>query len=287
LAPYETLIEQLYVEEFSLATALDTSDIVLHVEGPAVENREPRLSILTSFFSGVKSEIRHVATALLGVEGKTGLPRDMDLSLTALAPGSLFIGLRIADPDDVEHTGQMITADPYLEATRNAVHAMGLVSRYLGKGLDDPEGLKSDIPDAKVRDVALAAFQRLAPSDKRGISAVGISVKSEAGEPISSVRLTSETRASLRKKFHEAIKSPVSITVEGLIREIDLDLQRCEIRHVEALNFFEVRCHYPKEMESEIKKLLDKRVVAQGPAEIDRSGRPNLMTISVVKQLDT
>lgn len=287
LEPYQTALEEVYADDFSLAKVLDASDLVVHIEGPALDTHAPRITLLSSFFTNVNAEVRKIAAAILGVGNAHDLPTDLNLGLAAVAPGSLYLGLKVQALSDAEALPLGEAADPYLDATKQAVKTLGVVSRTVS---ETPTAQSIAMPpmDPLVRDVALSAVQRLSPSDKAkrgGVDSVELSIPGAPGESPSTGKLTPETRRELKRHLDAPLVQTVPGEFEGWIREVDLDLRRFELRRVEIGNSMEVRCRYESRFEAQVKSLLDRRVRVSGQVQLNPAGKPSLMEIESIQSV--
>jgi hypothetical protein len=281
LSPYRTALEELYTSDFSLARLLDNSDLVVHLEGPALDKHTPSLTILSNLFFDVNAEVRNIAAAILGMARTKELPKDLNLGLAALAPGSLYVGLNVTDSsgDSEQLLGNEI--DPYVDATRKAVKTLGVVSKFVSGDVTE-SAFAENLPDPRVRDVAISAMQRLAPSNrsvKNGVNSIEIGVRNESGGESSSVKLTPETKQRLRDQLTTTMVAPYSAEYVGWIREVDLDLRRFEIRRLEIGDALELRCRYQTEFEGEVLRLVNCRARVNGFVQLDAAGKPSLMEV--------
>jgi len=289
LSPYRAAIEELYTSDFSLARVLDNSDLVVHLEGPALEKHSPRLTILSNLFFDVNAEVRNIAAAILGLAKTKELPKDLNLGLAALAPGSLYVGLNVTESgeDSTPSLGDEI--DPYLDATRKAVKTLGVVSKFI-TGDEAESAFVENVPDPRVRDVAVSAMQRLAPSSrdvKNGVNSIEIGIRGAREGESSNVKLTPETKQRLRAQLTSVMEAPNSAEFEGWIREVDLDLRRFELRRLEIGDVLELRCRYQPLFEADVKRLLDKRARVSGLVQLNAAGLPTMMELERIADAPT
>ena len=69
----------------------------------------------------------------------------------------------------------------------------------------------------------------------------------------------------------------------GVVREIDLDAKRFEIRHVADVGA--IRCVYGPHMEEQARQVLDKRVRVDGQYETLPNRKPRLIEVSAMDVL--
>jgi hypothetical protein len=277
-APLFKEIDSLYETEFPLAKAMDESDLIVHLEGPALSDHTPRLALIESVFANLRQQILSVARAVANLgDGARLSEADVDLSLSALAPGSLYVGIRAESP--ISRDGQrhlLGEQDPILEATRKAIRSISIVSQHLR---DDSDAVISEIPDANVRDAALLAVARLAPTKQSGVRKVTLSSAIE-GQAIMGVGLTTKIRTELRQQIRSSRPTGTRIvTYQGEIREIDLDFDRFELRRLEESPTASIRCILLADAAVDLKNLAGKRVQVTATIANDISGLPNVIHV--------
>lgn len=285
--PYIELLKSMYAEDYPLAKAIEESDLLLRLEGPAINKENPRLSVITGVFKNVRTEVANIAKAIAQIsDSKKRLPKEMDLGLSAYAKGSLILGFTLPSAEELEESagGQQSLLgeqDPLYQAAREAIRTIGVITRHLSEG-KTVEDLSDAIPDPRVRDTALLAIEKLSPTGRQGIQTVSISGKQTGGEE--PVQLTSIVREDIRQHLQQPVISDEEIDIVGDVREIDLDANRFEIRHIENMEINDVRCKY-KVTDAEASDWLNKRVRVHGIVERDASGRPRLLDVTSVKVL--
>ncbi len=276
-APYYQLLDELFAEELPWANAMDSSDMVVRLKGPAADQDAPRVSLLTDVLGLLRKQVQGIAKALMQAHGNENFPDTLDLGLSAFARGSIVLGLKVRS----EPSGQQSLLgenDLLFDATRSAVHRLGEVSRFLDEG-----GVHDDIvealPDPALRDVVLSAASKLAPTGRRGIDTVQLVHPGATwGDP-----MTPATRVALRQALTRPIKRRGFFEATGVVRELDLDLMRFELRNVREIG--SIRCVYAGIPESQARALLGATVVVAGDAALDVNGRAKLMQISDYKIL--
>lgn len=282
--PYYELLNSLHSEDYPLANAIENSDLVVRIEGRAIDKDSPRVSVVTSYFEKVRTQVTNIAKALANLDDRQRrLPRQFDLTVSAFAKGSLVLGFSLPTLQDLEEDGQATlfgVDDPMYQAARKAMQTLGVVS-HLVIDKASTEAIAEAVPDAKVRDVALAAVKELAPSGRTGVSSVSLAGK-EVGA-FDQGKLTKETREVATQAMEHPVESDEVATFHGQVREIDLDAFRFELRHVENLEANEVRCIYAGYSDNEASKWLNKFVVVSGLVERDSKGKARLMEIQSIK----
>lgn len=278
-------VDELYETEFPLAKAMDESDLVFHLEGPALRDHTPKLKLIEAVFSNIRQQVFSVAKAVAQLGDNVNLSdHDVELSLSALAPGSLYIGIKAEAPE--RHDGQqyMLGADdPILRATREAMRSIRVISKILD---EDSLEAREEIPDAKVRDAALVAVARLAPTTKSGIARVTIASsderRSEVGSP-----LTPKLRKELRSQLRQDRKAgPTQFSIRGDVRELDLDFRRFELRRLALDPNASIRCQLSSDAMVNLEKLAGRHVEVFGFGEQASGGFPRMLRVVRVSVLN-
>ena len=284
-APYRETLKSMYAEDYPLAKAMEESDLLVSLEGPAISRNNPKISIISSVFGKVRVQVAKVAKTLANIGDTRATPSEMDLGLSAFARGSLILGFTLpTDEEMAEKGGQTsLFSEQYLRAAREAVKTLGIVTQHIteGRSLDD---LSSIIPDVRVRETALAAVKEFAPTTRSGINTVRISAKAIPG--IKPRPLTPEIRETVnRRLLHPVTDSALAVadrpvSLIGDVREIDLDAHRFDLRHIERMEINDVRCSYLDASDEEAKEWLNRHVRVTGIVERDPQGRTRLLEIT-------
>jgi len=282
--PLIAKLKELYSQDYPLATTKDNSDLFLHIEGKGVED-DPRVSIVTSIFSNVRFQVRDLTKAIATIQVEEPLlPKHVDLELTGIARGSLFVGFKA--PDEIFYKNERSIFgkdDPLLVATKAALKAINTVSHEVTDfdGITESEELSSIISDPKVRDASLVAVKRISPSNRSLIDTVSVTGRGDERRPAD---LTSETRRNLNKVLKKPVVSNERDTFVGRIREIDLDARRFELRGIADQQLQSIRCMYTKDHNFDPRRIIDANVRVSGLISRDASGRPRLLSVD---DLDT
>ncbi|MDX6574858.1 MAG: hypothetical protein QOE96_811 [Blastocatellia bacterium] len=284
--PYVELLKSMYAEDYPLAKAIEDSDLLLRLEGPAISRENPRISVITGVFGRVRLQVTKVAKAVAHIAEMKGTPDEMDLGLSAFAKGSLILGFTLPSTEQLsEKQGQSsLFAEDYYRAAKEAIRTIGLVTRHVteGRSLDE---LSEIIPDVRVRDTALFAVKELAPTSRSGINSVRVS-----GKDIVSLDLDRPLTPAIRDEVHKRLQHPVTanqssieeapISLVGAVREMDLDTHRFDLRQIENMEINDVRCSYLDAGDEEAKQWLNKHVRVTGMVERDATGRAKLLEIT-------
>jgi len=260
---------------FPLEHLLKTSDLVFHAEGPAVRTDAPALSAFNWLSRAMETALRKLSGELFDLSERDSkkLGRALDLRLTGMAPGSLYLGVALAPPS---HDLVLMEDEPVFKRLRETFRALPAVTDAIGDE-DVLPSMTEVLPDAAERDATLAALLRLSPTGKQGIHTLDVTSPGNAHGTLSQ-----RERVVLR----EAIKRPKlanqkSGTFTGEVREADLDKNRIHLRGVP--NVGSLRCVLPKLDKS----LFGETVRVTGEYESDRSGRPRLMLVERIELIST
>lgn len=284
--PYLELLGQLYRDEYLFAQLVDGSDLVARFEGPAVAGKVPTISVVTSMCSALRKQIRHVAMSIAGLEANERLawPAELDPRLSGMAPGSLVVGVSVQAEESAALEGQATLPDvsrPVLEAVRAAIRSIATVTQHVhDKGLD--EGINEDCPDPAVRDTVVVAACELAPTGKKGIDRLSLYGEDAPGR--AAVPLTPKSRRVLKGEVRRPVRVTGSGRFKGVVRAIDLDARRFEIRSVDDIGA--IRCIYGSDRDAMAKNMLDKIVVVDGEYEAQADQRPRLIQVSSMEVVE-
>ncbi len=273
--PYFRLLDELFVDELPWAQAMDNSDLVMRLKGPAADEDAPRVKLIADTFDSLRDQIQKIAKSIAGVTGQgRGFPEDLDLGLSAFARGSVVLGLRVRTAGDTQQSSLLDDQDPLLLATRDAVRKLGEVSRFIQDSKFDDVGIKEEIPDPGVRDTILGAAVKLAPTGKKGIDSVELTVPERSAQQLV---MTPKTRTTIRQAMVKPVKRKEFGNFTGVVRELDLDLQRLELRRMSGVP--SLRCAYADVPELRAMSLLNATVRVSGPVEYGPDGSPRLLQI--------
>ncbi len=97
--PYYQLLDRLYREDLPLANAVDSSDLLLHLDGVGLQTVNPRLSLVAGVFGDVRKQVSGMIKILAGaIDENLSLPKEIDLGLSSFARGSLYLGFSLPEP---------------------------------------------------------------------------------------------------------------------------------------------------------------------------------------------
>jgi len=282
---YQQSLQKIYSEDLPLAMLKDTSDIILHAEGPAARHHAAGSAMVSWLCGEAERRIRQLGMAALKLTGKTADAAEQDLRvlLNGLAPGSLYLGFSVDSAQRMAESQEELQIfdgeTGTLDAIRDAVRMLPLVQKFVGDESINTE-IVEVINDPVVRDASLMAAYHLSPTGRRGIHTIEISApgsKERAGA------YTNRERVVLRES---AMRSPVMRQVKsgifvGELREVDLDAKRFHLREVPQIG--SIRCVLGDLNADTARKLIGHGVRVTGPYESDELGRPRLMRVETVE----
>lgn len=283
-APYLKLLRSLYSDEFPFAQLTDSSDLVARFRGPAVDIHDPTVSIVISLFSDLREQIRGIAKSIVGLasERRVLWPAQLDPHLSGVAHGSLLVGISVSPPASDTPKGHQYevegASDQVFESVRTAVRSLSLVARYVtDTGIN--ESIREAFPDPAIRDTVMVAAKRLAPTGRRGIESVSFSSPDTSQDQIET--LTTRSRLALASALVSPVKVNTSGAFEGLLREVDLDARRFEIRGVSGVGA--IRCVYGPMHDQAVRSALDARVRVRGRYDTIEGQRPRFMAVDLLE----
>lgn len=264
-------------ESLPLARVMDESDLVLHAEGPGATHDLPWLSALNWITTTADKNLRHLSSAmfdLLGTDGKT-LSKAMDLRLSGIAPGSLWVGVKMMPPP-----ADLLPEDSALfDTMTQQIGMLPEITRFI-----DDEGMRAGLdefsPDPAIRDMQLSTLYRFSPTGRRGIHTLEISSRDSGA-----ASLSQRERVVLKEAIdHPDTKESKPGSFIGHVREADLDKKRLHLREVKDLGT--LRCVLPELTTNTARSLLGKLVRAEGRYQTDRNGKPRLLFVDQIHPIN-
>lgn len=254
---------------FPLENLLTTSDLIFHAEGPAVRDAAPRLSAFNWLSGTAERALRSLSGALfdLSDSNEKALKKALDLRLTGMAPGSLYLGFALAQTES-----DLIPAEdePVFARVREAVRRLPMLTDAIGDEVLLSTAAEM-IPDAAERDAALNALLRMSPTGRNGIHTLDMSAPGQ-----SRGSLSQRERVVLRDAIrHPALANRKRGTFTGLVRGLDLDSHRLTLRQISGVG--SLRCVLPALDKTKAQQAIGEYVRIGGEYETDRSGRPRLL----------
>jgi hypothetical protein len=141
------------------------------------------------------------------------------------------------------------------------------------------DSIVADFPDPAVRDTVLVAASRLAPTGRRGIDQVTF-IDAELEEQ-KATPLTPKSRKVLKQALAKPLRVSGTGDFEGVVREIDLDAMRFEIRRVRGAGA--IRCVYGPSHQNLVRTILDATVRVAGTFEVFLNQQPRLVAVQTIE----
>lgn len=262
---------------FPLENLLKSSDLIFHAEGPAVRDSSPKLSAFNWLSGTAERALRSLSGSLfdLSERDEKRLKKALDLRLTGMAPGSLYLGFAIAQyPADI----LPVDDEPVFAQVREAIRRLPVLTDAIGDEAMLPVAVEL-VPDAAVRDASLNALLKMSPTGRNGIHTLDMTSPGE-----SRGRLSQRERVVLR----DAIRRPDLAnrkrgTFTGLVRGLDLDSHRLTLRDVSGVG--SLRCVLPELDKSKAQQAIGEQVRISGEYETDRSGKPRLILADSIEPI--
>ena len=280
--PYLDLLRSLYQDEYAFAQLADSSDLVARFTGPAVSRDDPTVTIVTNLFTDLRDQIRGIAKSIVGLSHAHRLrwPSELDPHLSGVTHGSLVVGISIARPSDDFTAGQADLpgiSEQIFYSVREAVRNLSVIAHYVGEKRIDEE-IVERFPDPAIRDTVLVAISNLAPSGRRGIDSLSLYGPDQEREP---PILTPNSRKVLNQALLKPVRESGTGSFEGVVREIDLDARRFEIRRVR--NAGTIRCVYSPDQHELVRKILDAQIKVSGNYEALADQQPRLVAVNKIE----
>ncbi|MBI6780549.1 hypothetical protein [Pseudomonas syringae] len=263
------MIETIYVEEMPLARILDTSDLVMHAEGPSTASAAPGLHAFNWLCGAAEKQIRALARSIFDlseIDSKFFAKR-LDLRFSGFAPGSIYAGFSLSTISSILGSDE---PEPVYEKLRHAIRQLPTIPEFIGdERLSD--GISELMPDPALRDASLEALFKLSPTGRAGIHTIDIS-----SPDANKNALTNRDRVVLKA----ALLRPMTKTKRfgrfvGEVRAIDLDSSRIMLRNVDTIGA--LRCVIPEDNGDMGKSILGQWVCIEGEYESDASDKPRLL----------
>jgi hypothetical protein len=284
IATYQSKLAEVYGDSLPLAQLMDTSDLILHAEGPAARHHAAGSGAVAWLCSEAEKRIRQLGMAALKLSGEAvqSAEKDLRILLNGLAPGSLYLGFSVDSAQRMAGNQQAFALEdlmPALDTVRDAVRALPSVPQFIGDESVDA-GFSETISDPVLRDATLMAAYHLSPTGKRGIHTVEISAP-RSGNVLGS--FTNRERVVLRESAVRAplMRRTVKGSFVGELREVDLDARRFHLRDVP--NIGSLRCVLGDLNAETARRLIGHGVKVSGDFEADAEGRPRLMRVESVE----
>lgn len=264
-------------DSLPLARIMDQSDLVMHAEGPGAAQGMPWLSALNWICSTAETGIKRLSSSFFDLSGADGkkLARNLDLRLPGMAPGSIWIGVKVEPPGS-----DLFPEDKQLIGSLTAqIHKLPNIVRFI-----DDEGLRAgvqeEVSDPALLDVQLETLYKLSPTGRRGIHTLEISSRDSG-----SASLSQRERVVLKNTIDKpSLKSTKDGVFIGLMHEADLDKSRLHLKDVSGVGT--LRCIMPTLTASHARAMFGGLVKAEGKYKTDKDGRPRLLLVESITPVE-
>jgi hypothetical protein len=217
------------------------ADVWLRLYGRDIEWPEVPTSVLTAaldaFRKGVQMVAQLISSGQLTTRPRRELRRACDMRVIAFRPGSLRVGLRLPDEQEVEFAARSEKSLGH----QALVTYLNVAASVSSEGyLPDP---KRRIEHAQKRQLLLNALKPLVPQPRGDVEGVEIS-----GRLIPDGRTIRLTRDDYHRLV-QALDRPAAEEVEtyaGHLREIDLDHRTFTLRDVDEVST--IRCTFQDDL---------------------------------------
>ncbi len=270
--PYLALLDELYSEDFQLGRLMDTSDLIIHAEGPSVTELATDTRAASWLMKTADRQFRRlvISTMNLSDHERRRIAKHVNLQLTGFAPGSLYAGFRLEAPEDDLFPGG---EDAAWKIARSVLRKLSVIPEFITDEELLPE-IHDVITDPAILDVSIETAFNLSPTGNYGIHTIELSAPGEH----KASELGQRERVVLREALkHPKMREKRSGTFVGEVREIDLDAKRFHIRGIEGVGA--IRCVYPGLTGSKARMMLERIVRVSGDYETDRNGKPRLLMV--------
>ncbi len=240
------------------AVAEAQAELVMGLEGRNIELGAVPASLVTRTVDAV---LRGLQAVTEGIDSTGRPPRTAgrrgrwieqlcNLSLAGLGHGTVkvYLGEPPSLGDALLETDERATFDEVMKLLKQGfAFAAGSAAAE-----DIPEGLRHTV---------LSAIQRMAPSQRGGLEAITLSGRAMGAQ--NSYRITRDARTRLRDAILRITAAEQVTSVDGVIREVDLDTNTFVLRE-RPESVPDLTCEYAEPDEDDVKSLLDRRVIVRG-----------------------
>ncbi len=140
--------------DLPLARLMDSSDMLIHAEGPGAIHGMPWLKAVTWLLEMANDNIRRLAVAAIDLWGGDGkaVARHLDLRIPGMVPGSVWVGIKLMPP-----AADLLPVDAELVERLGAnLAVLPELTRFIGdEGMCS--GYEEVVPDPAIRDAHLGA----------------------------------------------------------------------------------------------------------------------------------
>ncbi len=249
----------------------------VRVEGEGIDAGNAPTSVMTailnSFRKGLQAATEHLVTGRLSARPTAAVQQAVDVRLTALAPGSLRLGLSIqgVEGDDALSRAVVKSLDEYLAVVEWAATGPDLA--------DQDRELALRIPDKTRRRLLLNLVLQLAPRTRGIVENVEFSGRAvKAQRPLGLSRASREHLAAALDR----IESSVAEDHIGRLRELDLDKLTGVVRSQKV----ELPCEFAEELMTSAQEALGRPVRVIGNRSEATGRRRTTLFVTRLEILD-
>jgi hypothetical protein len=252
------------------------------LEGERLSVSEISSHLLSDWLYKFRRALQHVAEYVDTGRQLTGRPSAMlteltDFKIVALRPGSIRIGIRLPQGSQVELFPQ--EEEIFSSITYKALERLIDLIQWVESG---EETLPADrFPDTEEAMMLINQVTTLVPPRRGSVRAIrfsGAYVSSIAG-----VRVATDALPRLRR-LADALTHVYEDSVEGVIREIDLDARRIILRE-RGPDLSDIKCHLPEGLIAVAEGYLNGHVRVRGRFSSDAPDSVEVISIEVIGQV--
>lgn len=282
-SPYMKLLDRLYSEDYQFANLWETSDIIVHAEGPSASKKSPYASVVTWMLKTIDSNLKKLVQSAMQLSDNSA--KNIHIQLTGFAPGSIYAGFSL---QDIQESSLLEGVDNFISDAKSVIDIIPLMPRFIGKDEISQE-ITELIQDPITRDAAIIAAFNMSPTGNNGIHTFEFttprsSLGSKAHGELSAISRPVLKIAAQRPIMSERRQTNGSFT--GVFRSVDLDKSRLDLRNIDAADVGTLRCFIGGVTLERARSLLGKRVEVTGVYETLPNGRPRFMQVHSVQEVE-
>lgn len=228
-------------------------DINIHLIGPTIGYGNAPISIISQYLNNFRKSLQIIYSALNKISYKTNPPKEItnacDFSLLAFNKGSVNISLGLPM--------QQLNFLNLNSDINNSVDFYFSVLKWANSSFKEDEiNIDSDI-----RDKTLISIIKTLPDDKniKEITFSGDIIKSYG-----KIIVNKNTKRIIRDLLTKPDTNEEKVTLEGRIREVDLDRESFILRDIKNSDFNQITCNMSKAVAEQPKDYLDSSVMITG-----------------------
>lgn len=255
-------------------TRQPTTALQVRLEGPSVAAGAVLVNDFLLFVQRLQACVNHIALSLLGrtfSKAAGRFPKEVEtacaLQLVAIRPGSFEVGFAVSKPVPEEQR-TLFPANLGVDALEKVVETVA--------GFQHDEcSVPVQVPVSAIRflrDISGIVDQR--------ISAIHFSM-------LKPRRKQASITPPVRKRIESHLLRPyiTAVAVEGVLRELDLERNKCQVFMTGMVPF--IRCEFDEQDEEQVKAALDQWVRIHGDAVTKaEDGRIQTLKINYIEILD-